>query len=256
MLPSKRVLVLSDLHCGASAGLTPPKWQFEELALLQVPLWNWYKAEVQKIGPVDMLVVNGDMVDGEGKKETLDQITTDVGKQIKMAIACLEIVKAKQIVMTYGTPFHTVGSFDYEEPIAEHFGCSIRDTQKVRVNGTLFNFRHVIGQSGTAYTQGTQAYKEAIRELLRAVDMGHAQPEYIIRSHVHNAFQSGSPERAGITSPCLEIPLSRNGRRYRPWRYHVGMMEFVVDEKGRVHYDQRAHIMPLTVVLPEEIIEV
>lgn len=256
MLPSKRVLVLADLHCGSGVGLAPPEYWRDKFRPFQEPLWNWYAEEIKSLGPVDLLVVNGDAVDGEGRAETLDHLTTDTEEQADIAAACIKRVKAKKILMTYGTPFHTAGSYSYENLVAKTLDAPIADTQFVSVNGRRFSFRHVVGASGTPYTQGTQAYKEAVRDMFQAVDNEAEPAEYIIRSHVHNCFVAASPERTAITTPCLEIPVSVFGRRCRAWRYHVGFLEFVVSQDGLVWYDIGAHIMPLKLTRPREYIAI
>ena len=252
----KRILVMADLHCGSGVGLAPPSAWRDKFRMFQEPLWTWYAAELKKIGLVDLLVVNGDAVDGEGRKETIDHLTTDVEEQAEIAIECIRKVKTKTILMTYGTPFHTAGSSSYEKPIAKALGCSIADTQFVNVNGAKFSFRHVAGASGTPYTQGTQAYKEAVRDLLQAVDNAAEPADFIIRSHVHNCISVASPERTAITTPCLEIPVSVFGRTCRAWRYHVGLLLFEIDNSGRVSYNVKNHIMPLKVVRPREYITI
>ena len=92
---SKRVLILSDLHCGHNLGLTPPSWwnHFKEI---QEAGWNFYTENLAEIGPVDLCIVNGDAVDGPGRKDSLQHCTTDTGEQIKIAITCLEQVQTKR----------------------------------------------------------------------------------------------------------------------------------------------------------------
>jgi hypothetical protein len=141
-------------------------------------LWDWYASEVKKVGPVDVLVVNGDAVDGDGSKDTIDHITTDMEDQADIAEKSIRQIKAKKIYMTYGTPFHVAGTMKYENMIAKSLGCEIADTIYLNVNGTRFSFRHATGNAGTPYTQGTQTYKEAVRDLVTAIET-EQEPKYV-----------------------------------------------------------------------------
>jgi len=250
MLPSKRILVVSDLHSGSTVGLTPPAWQAGKWEFAEAPLWDWYADTVKKIGPVDVCVVNGDMVDGEGKAETIGLLTTDVEEQAEIAATALKCIKAKKMYMTYGTPFHTVGALNYEHLVADRMGCGIADTVFLEANGVKISFRHVTGASGTPYTQGTQAYKEAVRDLVQAVENDEEPADVVVRSHVHNYFRAESPERMAITTPCLQVPVSVFGRRCRSWRYHLGMVLFEVSQDGLVWV--QPHIMPLKLTVKRE----
>ena len=65
----KRVIAISDLHCGHRVGLTPPdyadrsttKWNTAQRAL-----WGEYYRMVKEHGPADVLLVLGDVIDGRG----------------------------------------------------------------------------------------------------------------------------------------------------------------------------------------------
>ncbi len=75
-MPDKRLVIISDLHCGHRAGLTPPDWQSDfrknsktqrnKFAELQRELWQFYADTINDLRPVDVLVVNGDAIDGKG----------------------------------------------------------------------------------------------------------------------------------------------------------------------------------------------
>jgi len=116
-----RLLVISDTHCGATSGLTPPGYQHEELAAMQKPFWNWFSTTLEKYKPFDGLLGLGDYVDGEGKKGTLDTAITDIRKQAEAAAAVLTStgVPNKRMFLVRGTPFHTAGATEYEDILAD-----------------------------------------------------------------------------------------------------------------------------------------
>ncbi len=228
-----RLLFLADLHCGNLLGLTPPKWQSEATSTLTRPVWDWYAATLKEIGPVDVLVVNGDAVDGDGHRETLGQLTTDTKEQAEMAAECLGLVKAGRRYMTHGTPYHVVGSCDFEELVAEYVGAQIQDTLLLDANGLRMNVRHVAGRSDIPYGQGTQIAKESVRDLIQAMQEEREPADWTVRAHVHYWIKVEFDGKLAVSLPCLQVPDSIFGRRCRAMYYTLGMALAEVDEKGR-----------------------
>jgi hypothetical protein len=112
----KKVVLISDLHCGHRAGLTPPSKQYrigtgdterDNFALLQSGIWDFMIGEIKELGKVDVLICNGDAIDGKGERSGgTELLEADRTKQADMAAECLSMFKAKKIFMTYGTPYH------------------------------------------------------------------------------------------------------------------------------------------------------
>lgn len=246
-----RILVIADTHCGSRLGLTPPEWIPPDTAIVAKPMWTWYEKTVRDIGPVDLAVHVGDVVDGEGKRDDLEQLTTDTLKQAEIAVQVLEKVKTKKWRFLFGTPFHTVGSYSYEEPVADAFNASIKDTQLLVPGGYghKFNFRHVVGRSDTAYAQGTQLFKEAVRDQLMAELEEREAAEVIIRAHVHYYYRVENSQRVAVICPCFQVPASVFGRRCRHFLYDIGMLLIEVSKKD-IHI--RRIIMPLKIVVRRE----
>ena len=121
----KRMVVISDLHCGHVVGLTPPRWHFQidgKLYANQKELWGFYAQSIDSLKPIDILVVNGDAIDGKGcRSGGTEQNTTDRLEQCEMAIECIEYTEAKTVRMTYGTPYHAGQDEDFEK-IIERYG--------------------------------------------------------------------------------------------------------------------------------------
>jgi hypothetical protein len=87
----KRVLIMSDLHCGHRVGLTPPDWQYRpgvrsKWRKIQQACWNWYANEIEEAGPFDVVIVNGDAIDGRGERSGgTELLTTDRHEQVEIA---------------------------------------------------------------------------------------------------------------------------------------------------------------------------
>ena len=114
----KKLIVISDLHCGHQAGLTCPAWndQPDESAderrqsyyETRSALYGLYLEGIRQHGPFDTCIVNGDAIDGKGKRSGgNEQIIPDLDDQAKCAAECIRATKAKNIVLVTGTPYHT-----------------------------------------------------------------------------------------------------------------------------------------------------
>jgi predicted phosphodiesterase len=248
----KRGLILSDLHCGAMGGLAPPGYRVDWLSDSQGVFWDWFTSSLASYGPFDFLIGAGDLTDGEGKKGTLGTVITDVGKQADAACACLRAtgVDPARMYLVRGTPFHTNGTTEYEDAIADELGASIRDVQKLEVEGWKIHTRHVVGRSDISYGQGTPLLKELARMEHEAFLEEKDAPDIIIRGHVHYAASVNRDGRLALAAPCLCLPIdSANGRRYTAWYYTVGFGVLELEE-GRepVYYPV---IMPIRLVHDE-----
>ena len=111
----KRILPLGDLHCGHVAGLTPsslnPRYDDEErnaMSLYREGLWAWFMTHLAPYLPIDILVVNGDAIDGKGERSGgTELITTDRNEQIYMAKTIIDWVNPKEVHFVAVTPYHT-----------------------------------------------------------------------------------------------------------------------------------------------------
>jgi len=249
----KKHLLISDLHCGSLVGLTPERLIDERTERTQLPLWRWWKKELKKIGPVDTCIVNGDAIDGPGVKDTIGHLSTDTEYQREIAIEILKEIRAKKYLFTYGTQYHVTGSEDWENGIAEHFNAPIKDMLYVNLGGYRCRFRHHAGRSDIPYGQGTQLFKEAIRDLLMAIMEEEKEAEYLFHSHVHYYFRAENVHQVAVSTPCLQVPESVYGRKCRSMYYDLGMLE-LRPEKEELRVIK--HIMPIKFVRKREYINV
>jgi len=212
-----------------------------------------YAAECARIGPVDIAVHNGDLTDGEGKKGTIGLLTSDTAEQARMAVEACAVIQARHRYVTYGTGFHVVSTWSHEQAVAEAMDAEIFETLRLEVHGVRFNFRHVVGRSDVPYGQGTQLYKEAVREQLQAVMEERDAADVMVRSHVHYFFEARSSRKRAITSPCLQL-CNPDGdgnvwaRGLRTMYYDVGLLLIEVDNTGEVF--PRERIFPLKTIVP------
>jgi len=242
---AKRVVVISDLHCGHMAGLTPKPWQFKntdkahahykkrnKLVAIQGELWNRYVATMKSLQPIDLLIVNGDAIDGDGKRSGgTELITTDRNEQAAMAVECIKGAHAKRIVMTYGTGYHTGNCEDFETQIAEEVGAKIGSHEWIDVNDLIFDCRHHIGSSTIPHGRHTAVAKERMWNYIWSEHQEQPKGDIIIRSHVHYFSYCGGDNWIGITTPALQGMGAKYGSRRCSGHVDWGMISFDVEDK-------------------------
>jgi hypothetical protein len=243
----KRVVVISDPHCGAANGLTPPRYQttdsedrvWRKRARIQAAAWDWYDERVHRFARPDVLIVNGDAIDGPGERSGgVEQLTTDRRKQCEIAHACIAAWGARKIVSVGGTPYHTGQAEDWGEVLADMLshGAEVKtgDHEWVDVNGCVFDVKHSIGGSQIPHGRFTALARDALWAQLWT-DAGETpRADVLVRGHVHyHAYCGGADRPLAMTLPALQGFGTRYGARQCSGRVHFGLVVFEVDTQGR-----------------------
>lgn len=242
-MKSKRVVVMSDLHCGHRFGLTPEQWQTTDeasnnedikSATIQRLLWSYYTEEIDALKPVDVLIVNGDAIDGKGERSGgTEQITADRRKQCEIAASCIERVNAKKTIMIYGTPYHTGKEEDWESVLADMVNAAkIGSHEWVDVNGCVLDCKHKVGASVIPHGRATAVLREALWNDLWSLKKS-SQPlsDILIRSHVHYHIYVGVPNKLAMTTPAMQGYGSKFGARLCSGDVNIGFVHFDITSK-------------------------
>lgn len=254
MAKYKRLVCISDLHCGHRAGLTPPEYQLSKerkYSRIQKECWNWYAKKVKKLKPVDILVLNGDGIDGRGEKSgSIELIATDRRDQVKMAIKCMKLWEAKNIIIVRGTPYHAGPIESWEDLIADYFknkkiDCKIGNHEWATIKFgkkiiTTFDFKHRIGQSQIPHGRATAVKRDELWNVLWAEAGMQPRAQWIIRSHVHyceaHSRFVGNKEIWAITTPALQAMGSRYGAQQMSGLVDFGLIHWDIYENGVVKW--------------------
>lgn len=251
-----RILAIGDFHAGHLLGLTPPKFQRHDTPYART-LWDYFTAAVRDRGPWDVVIANGDLVDGPGRRDTTKHLTTDMHAQTDMAVEALRQTECSDIRIVRGTGYHTDYSCNFEDFVADALGVPAYDDLPLEIHGRRFHFRHHVGRSDIPYGQYTQLGKEKINEALQAEFEGYDAADVIVRSHVHYCVRTGVADahrgimREAITLPALQLrgpEQSSYTRQLRTWLYHVGITEIVVSPDGLVW--MQPHPLPIVHYAP------
>ena len=244
ILMNKRIVALSDMHCGHKGGLTPAGWEIpierdEDAYKLETSMWKEYRRMVREIKKFDgklIVVCNGDAVDGS--KEPWQLITGDRFDQVTMAQRCLQIWDADEYVFIQGTPYHTGKGDPWERDLAERFDTNLNDEIFMDINGKVFYFRHKIGGSGIPHGRHTQPAKQHFMNELDAIRGAAPRADVQCFGHVHYHTGAYGPDWESMSLPALQT-VSSYGVRECGGRVDWGVVYFDVDKKGNhtVHRD-------------------
>lgn len=230
---SKRIIIISDTHCGHIHGLTPPAYrtQYNDSAFnFQTKSWNWFQNMVNIWKPFDMLIANGDLIDGRGEKSGgTELITSDRMLQAQMAAEVINEINAEKVLIIRGTDYHTGQAEQFENRLGDLTGAEeVSDRMRFLVNGNLFDVRHHVGNTTVPWSDLTAPMKELILyNLERREDIN-----LMIRSHIHK-FTMGSTavNQMVVTTPGLQ-GNSRHGIKKCVGRTDYGIIIVEIDQDG------------------------
>ena len=250
------VLIMGDTHGGAAGGLLPPPYWSEQLKVMQSLAYGWWLEAITEFGPWDVGLFTGDATDGEGKKGTMDTVIPDTLEQAasQEEIYAAPGIEKQNMYFVRGTPFHSSGTYNYEDPLAKALGASIENEQLVSILGLKIHLRHALGRSDTAYGQGTPLFRESIRDLVDATLSEQEPADIVIRGHVHYSCRMTIGKRTEISAPCMEYPDSVFGRTCRGMYYDMGIGKLVV--RSATDWEYHPILMPLKVVKRREYKEI
>lgn len=249
-----RLVTIADLHCGHRSGLTPPGKGYKSddpsethrhFAELQVKTWKWYVKTLAALQPIDVLVVNGDAIDGKGERSGgTEQYELDRHEQTAIAARCIREAKAKHVYIIRGTPYHTGREEDFEDALAgmvnaDHVGYH----DWIEAGGVVFDCKHKTSSSIIPHGRFTGPARARLWNALWAERGLQPRAQVIIRSHVHYFGYSGDPTGLVMTTPALQSWGSKFGAAECEGTVDVGLVSFDCDKR---RYTWHAHLMDMT----------
>jgi len=233
----KTVVIVSDTHCGSVFGLTPPDYfsSFPKYKQMQIETWNAYLKIVNKWQCPDVLLHNGDMIEGKQRKQGgAELITTDRNVQVDMAEECLKRWKAKKFLATYGTPYHvSEHAEDFEYNVAKRLKGTIEGKLFFNLEGLTFEAKHKIGNSSIPHGKATALLRSMTWTLLNHLTQNEPKVDVVIRSHVHRFLYIETGNQVGIVTPGLQLKRGRYGSRECEGEIHWGAIRLEVN-KGKI----------------------
>lgn len=229
-------------------GLTPPEYNTRSettaaSAAVRSIYWDWFADTIKSLRPIDLLICNGDLIDGKGPKSGgTEQIELDRKKQADMAAEVITFCKARNVTITYGTGYHVGNEEDWEANVADAVGArKIGSHDYIEIGGLTFDTKHHIGGSQIPHGRFTAIARERLWNVMWAERGAYPRADVIIRSHVHYFAYAGGPGWLGIVTPALQGAGSKYGARIPSGVVDFGLLSF--DVKSKEDYQWRVHLL-------------
>lgn len=213
--------------------------RFIKLANVRRDIWEWFASEVKKIKPVDVLLINGDALDGKGDRSGgTEQITPDRKVQCDIAMDVIEYIDPSVLRMTFGTPYHTGTGEDWETIIADKADAKIGSHEWYEVNGVVIDCKHKIVSSQIPHGRLTALAREILWAKMWAARQQQPQPDIIIRSHVHYFEQVKHDNCLGFITPALQGLGSKYGARQCSGTVDIGFLVIDIYNDGEIKWKE------------------
>ncbi|MDO8610811.1 MAG: hypothetical protein Q7R95_09780 [bacterium] len=215
----KKMVFLSDTHVGSKYGIMPEEYnifgenQIVKASIIQRELLKKYESVVDDWKKPDILVLNGDIIDGKAKKDYSSSVwTNSFYDQVGAAVELIKMFKAKKIYVIRGTEYHvSIEGEPAEELLGERLnavkskGCYSLMKRYITPKDTSVSFQvsHSIGTTRSFMYRATAITREIAMMMLNASHEHKA--DVIIRGHAHYAWCSGSPGHMGFILPGWQL---------------------------------------------------
>jgi hypothetical protein len=219
----KTILVISDLHINSTVALCKPSVELDDGQEVKISkgqrwLWNNWQDLLSRADQArpDILIVNGDAVEGDTKNRSYQIITRNKATALGIAADILDPL-CKIVGSTYfirGTGAHSGKSANIEEELAKDMnGVRSKETGayshwalNLDVEGVRINIAHHTTMSGIPWGRKKAAMTLSERILFDSAQNEELHPHLAIRGHVHRWADSydAYPVRSLIL-PCWSL---------------------------------------------------
>ncbi len=208
---SKRVIILSDPHCGATTGLHVRHCKYDNPfnKPRRIELQKVFWKTINKLKPFAHAIWVGDMTHGPDKGRQNDEIMiNEPENQAKEAVKLIKGVGAPEGLIVMGSKWHVGDTANpLEKGIADKVGYEFhRVAERHTVNNLNFHVKHKVGGSNSHRTLGNALLNEWESIVLNHTRHGVPDelPDVILRGHRHVYHQRGDEVWQGFILPCLQ----------------------------------------------------
>ncbi len=217
----KKILVISDTHINSTVALCNPSVQLDDgqnVKISKAQRWFWdnYCDLLERVDreKPDILIVNGDAVEGDTKKRSYQLYTRNPTTAVNIASETLEplVRKIPAVYFVRGTDAHGGRSGCLEEHLAKDLGGIKFDKNyshwslNLNVEGVRISSAHHTSMGGLPWTKPNAAIKLAAKVEFEYTEDGDTLPDLVIRSHVHRWGDSHEAYRVrALITPCWTL---------------------------------------------------
>jgi hypothetical protein len=257
-MKSKTIVCLSDCHVGSWYAVAPPSFTVNrgdetyqmKYNAIQKSLYKAWKECATEWNSPDILVINGEPIDGPNCREPSAVWSTRLQDQMEAAKILIRMYNAKKIYTTRGSDYHVTVE---DQPFEEYFGKEIGATSvkgfyapnelNLAVNGRIINFMHALPNTISWQYRSTAITREmAMIKLNRS---HRYDADIIIRSHVHFFWYSGSTSHLAIITPCFKLTdwyaYKKGSASSAP---DIGAVRLTINEDGSFYHEHKIFKFP------------
>jgi len=246
----KTMLAIGDLHVGNEGAVMPEDFMSESEnpakrrrhfpnKIQRILLDKWYDM-VDKYQRCDILLLNGDIVDGKNYKDTgMGCWTTDTSLQVEAAKQLIKLIKPRQIIGTSGSPYHSDRNPNGDKLAVEACGGTFKGGfANITINGTRIHAMHKVSVSKSSWQyRTTPVARGMVLAALNESDLGHY--DISLRSHAHYFTYAGFSSSLGMILPCWKSYDSFGDLNIEHANPAIGYVAFQFEDDGSYcwHHD-------------------
>lgn len=264
---SERCLVVADLHAGSTVAPWPEGILLPDGGRYQPATWQRYLNDcwadlveaARRLRP-QVIVVNGDVVQGTKTNKDGQLVTYSVACQAQAARALLEPLAdcCERLYVVRGTEWHEGACSQHVEQLAASLGAEANHAGQhawpdlyLELGGRVIHFAHHIGVSGVPAYEATVPLRDAITlvtELWRTWGRLGPRVELMVRSHRHRYVHVDAPGQVqAVVTPGWQLKAAF-GYRVAPVTWcHIGWI-LIESEADGLRVSKRIYDGPPPVV--------
>ena len=218
----KKILDISDLHINSTVALCKPSTFLDdgqEVKITKAQRWFWDNwcdliERVDTFKP-DILIVNGDALEGDTKQRSYQLITRNPTTIVSIGSETLEplVSKIPAVYFVRGTGAHGGKSGYLEESLAKDFDNSVKLGKNYShwslnliVDGVRISAAHHTTMGGLPWTRPNAANAMAAKVQFQYSQDGERPPDLVLRGHVHRWADSYDAYKTrAIVTPCWTL---------------------------------------------------
>jgi len=245
------IIMTGDFHCGSETGLDPKPDN-----PIQKQVLECYQDAIRTAGNhPDILILNGDLIDGTQDRGRGKLDKGDLELQIDKAVSLVEMWNPGKIIMTTGTQYHVGGNaIEAESIIAtmlRRTGHNVTIQRKINAEINKWfrlEMRHHLGSSGIPHGRHTAGVRARNWNVLNAAHNGSKWPHLNVYSHVHYWHYEEDAWSASMGLPAWQAIGNRYGDERCDGHVDMGLVKLTVGKTERQGWSWQKYLYRAAVV--------
>lgn len=204
----KKVLFLGDLHGGSNVGMSTDEMYNEDGNLIhqnsvQKAISKQFYKMIDDVGRVDLLVLNGDMVEGVNYAEDgVGNWTNDMDIQVANISDVIKDIKFRRCVGTTGSRYHTGSNPTNDKRVVERVGGTYMKEISNTINGVRIYATHKAMCHKNKQTRPSAITMSMVASEINSMDFGKC--DIIVHNHTHQYAAVDLGKCIGFLGPCYK----------------------------------------------------